>query len=128
MKFKELVYLLVWIIGGSAFAETKYLLVDPGTSPTSNYYRYYNDIRRAYETLVSQGKQPQVSAKNGKWILAQHQEEKLMKFGFDKTSPDYSFARSSSDISYPPISGSARNIQEPGGEGRSLPKRNFLMN
>jgi hypothetical protein len=111
MKLKALVYLFLSLLCLSAKAETQYLLIDPGTSATSNYYRFYNDVRRAYETLVSQGKEPKVFAKNGEWVLQQQKSENLMTYSLDPKAPPIqgSFW---ADLSYPPISGPAGNVND----------------
>jgi hypothetical protein len=111
MKLKAFVYLFFIVIGSSANAETQYLLVDPGASPTSNYYRYYNDIRRAYETLKAQNKPTTVIAKDGSWKLAQQSSELLSSYSLTEAGKN----RIPTGVGmpdYPPIHSSAKGIED----------------
>lgn len=94
-----------------ASAETHYLLVDPGTSPNSNYYRYYNEIRRAFESLRSVGKNPTVIAKNGRWELTQQSDETLSSIALTEEGRK-SKSPTNGIPAHPPISGTARNVDD----------------
>lgn len=111
MKLKALVYLFFIFQSSFGKAETQYLLVDPGASKTSNYYRYYNDVRRAYETLKAQNKPTTVIAKDGSWKLAQQSTETLSSYSLTEEGKK----RTPTGIGvpdYPPIQSSARGIED----------------
>ena len=111
MNLKAIVYLSLFLFGSAVKAETKYLLVDPGASKTANYYRYYNDVRRAYETLKSQNKPTTVIGKDGTWKLAQQDTESLSSFALTESGKRNTPSSSAVPV-YPPLSGSARGISD----------------
>src|SRR4051794_32267470 len=76
---KGLMYLLTFS-AVPAHADTKYVFLDGGTDATSNYYNYYNEVRRGYETVKSLGKNAQVFAKDGTWKLFHDKNETLSNF------------------------------------------------
>jgi hypothetical protein len=111
MKFKAFVYLFLILVGFSVKAETQYILMDGGSSPTSNYYRFYNAMRRGYETARSIGKAPKVIAKDGTWKVAQqHPDEKPESYSLTPTGQQSQIV--DNKPTYPPISQPARNTAD----------------
>lgn len=107
---RGLVFLLL-LSAAPASAETKYIFLDGGASSTSNYYRYYNEIRRGYETVRSMGKNAIVHAKDGSWKLAQNKNETLSDLALTNEARRPSSANSTYP-SYPPLSGAVRTKED----------------
>lgn len=109
MKFKAFVYLFLFF---SSFAEAKtyYVLVDGGASKNSNYYRYYNSVRRGYETAKNNGSSVVVLAKDGVWRTVPQNNESLSDFSL--TSDGAKSVPKDGLPSYPPISGSAKSSND----------------
>ena len=93
--------------GSLAIAETKVLVLDGGASAEANYYRYYNNSRRAYEVSKKIGFQPSVYAKDGKWKVSQSGSESLSNYaettdGKKNINPK---GKASKRPDYPPVKG-----------------------
>lgn len=105
-----LVFLPVVFIGFIARAETHYLLVDGGTSSTSNYVRFYNAVLRGYETAKFIGSKTTVIAKDGTWkVTKQNPEERFSDFALTPSGKTSEI--NNGNPAYPPIQFPAKDIQ-----------------
>lgn len=111
MKLKTLVYLSICL---SSFAEAKtyYVLVDGGASKTSNYYRYYNEVRRGYETVKARGDTAVVLAKDGAWKTIAQADESLSNFALTESGRSANSPKNGELPVYPPINGKAQSAED----------------
>jgi len=104
-------FLLIFYFSVILQAETHEIIMDGGTSRHSNYFRFYNAVRRGYETLKYLDRNPKIIAKDGTWtVFPQHNEEGLSRFSLTELGKlNYP---SFNSVTYPPIDRAATSLED----------------